>query len=192
MVMVSLIQLVRGYCTAHDLETRLARADAIARTVGPKLKTHLHILCGGQPEVAGEAFAETLVYIAKNLHQFRGEHDGAFWSWCYHVARTSLLQRLRKLKADRLHLMPPEEIQRYVEASTQVEALPAGTRLDLEYAMDLLQKAQPPCCDYLWKRYIMEWDYGDIAREYGLSDDAVKMRVWRCLETAVKLMAANP
>lgn len=190
--MDSLIQLVRDYCAATDLETRLARAETIVRTVGPKLRTHLRIMCPAQPEVAGEAFAEALVYIAKNLHMFRGEHDGAFWSWCYHVTRTSALQRLRKRKGDRLQPMPPEEMQRHVEASAQVEALSPGIRLDLEYAMSLLQKAQPPCCDYLWKRYIMGWDYSDLAREYGLSDDAAKMRVRRCLEAAQGLLGDNP
>ena len=78
-----------------------------------------------------------------------------------------------------MHLIEPEE------------AKDVSVDKQLGYAMQLLEKAKPPCRQILWVHYILEWDYQTIAESFGIQYDAVRMRISRCLDLARKLVNQN-
>ena len=64
-----------------------------------------------------------------------------------------------------------------------------GVSHDLEYAMKVLANAQPECHALLWAHYVQDLDYSDIAAEKGLTYDAIRMKISRCLDEARALLA---
>ncbi len=126
--------------------------------------------------------------IAGALHTFRGQTDAEFWSWCYRIARNKLSDHLKRRQTPSQAPAGFEDLEAVVAMTTQEEPLSTGERLDLEYAMKLLRRAKPPCCDYLWQYYILGWDYAEIAVASGSSYDGARMQVQRCLQLAQKLV----
>ena len=58
----------------------------------------------------------------------------------------------------------------------------------MEYAMELLRNAKPPCIHYLRQYYIDGWEYAEVASASGISYDAARMQIRRCLELAQSLV----
>ncbi len=184
--MESLVKLAREYREAEDLETRTTIAEAIVCAVAPQLFPYLVQRVGQQ--AAEDVCQEATMAIVRNLRQFRGDQDKQFWKWCYHVARNKSADHLRRRSREPLTPIDPEVLWATVEASGQEEPISAGERLDLEYAMELLQKSKPTCYDLLWKHFILGWGYQEIALEQGATYDAVRVAVARCLKTVVSMM----
>ena len=183
--MESLIELVIAYRQAGHLALRMRLAEEIVRRIGPSLYGYVHRRV---PEaVVDDIHQEVLVDIAKHLHTTDAEAEKAFWGWCYRIA-------FRKC-ADFHRRRPPEialdieELRRVLEAGTLVEPPSAGECHDLEYALSLLEAAKPPCLDLLWDHFVLDRGYADLAEEPDESNDAVRMRINRCLELARKLVA---
>ena len=188
--MVPLVQLIREYQNAKKLEHRFLLAEAIIRRVGSDL--HAFFASRWPPEQADELLQETLVAIAKGLMSVRAETNRAAWGWCYGIARNKHNDQCRSKVAMKTELVDPQEMAETVAASAVQEPIGPGERLDLDYAMDLLKAAKPPCYDYLWDFYIRDLDYEDIEGLDNLPRDTARMRVQRCLELAQELMAKHP
>lgn len=182
-----LVDLARKYQGAPNLEERMRVAEEIASEVAPRLGAFILSNCR-RPDMADDVRQETLVGIVNNLHQFRGATDSMFWSWCYHIARNKISNHLGRRGTRPLVTTDTEDLWEVVEASAQSNPMSAGERLDLEYAMELLRQAKPPCYDYLWQYYIFGWDYDEVALVAGLSHDAARMQIKRCRELAQSLM----
>ncbi len=45
-----------------------------------------------------------------------------------------------------------------------------------------LDKSKPECREYLWNRFVLGFDYVEMAEELNLKYDAIRRRVERCLE----------
>jgi DNA-directed RNA polymerase specialized sigma24 family protein len=84
--------------------------------------------------------------------------------------------------------MPPDELCKEMDLKGEVYALSSQDKLDFEYLMALLYAAKPECYEILWQHYILGLDYADIADEHGMSYDAVRMQIRRCLEIAQSLV----
>lgn len=180
------VNLARRYQEAESLEAKLALAEEVVCAVGSELRVFIHRRCGA--DKVEDIHQETLVGIAKGLARFYGQTEKQFWEWCYHVARNKIADQFRQ-KHRQEDPWETDALWQAVEAGAADEALSSGERLDLDYALKLLQEADPPCYDYLWSHYILEWDYSELARHFDLSYDAVRMRVKRCLELAQSLVA---
>jgi DNA-directed RNA polymerase specialized sigma24 family protein len=185
--MDDLIKLVRTYRLTAGISEKLRLAERIIRLIGPDLQ--LFVFGAISHHAAEDALQEVLKAIAINMHRFAGSTEKEFWGWCYRIARNKLNDQFRKQYADRIQLVPPEDIWRMIDASAQDQPISAGERLDLEYAMQLLTASKPECGDFLWKHFMLGRDYGDIADACGMSYDSVRMKIGRCLEEAQTLVS---
>lgn len=187
--MDELIKLVQAYRETDDLEQRLQIATDLIGQVAPALREY--VSAHSPAEMVADVSVETVGIIANTLLRFRGTTDDQLWAWCYEVARNRVRERLRRRETDPLARTDPDTLWTSLEFAAREQPMPAGERLDFEYALDLLRKSKPPCYDYLWNHYVLGWDLAEVAQSFGLSYDAARMQVRRCLELAQSLVAAN-
>ena len=184
--MEPLVQWVLDYRETPSLTRRQELAEQILGEVYGPLRRFIQGHCA--PEAVDDVVQETLLGISRNLHSFRGETTGAFWAWCYRVARHKLADHLRR-GTGRLVPIDPDSLREAVEASGETRPFEPGEREDLDETMDLLRRVQPPCHDYLMEVYIYGSEIADLARDAGVSYDAMRMRINRCLQLARDLAA---
>ena len=176
-----------GFClNATTLHDRRRFGEAVIEAIRPSLYVFFSQRC--PPDSVLDVLQETLVTIATHLHNFRGQEDAQFWGWCYGIASNKLKQHWDRDKSHLTDSLDLEEVRRVVEAMAEDRTLPPGMRLDVEHALKLLEFGQPPCRDLIWSFYVLDRDYQDLADAYGLSYDAVRMKIKRCLERAQELM----
>lgn len=189
--MESLIELIRQYRRAKTLEQELQIAGEIIKWVSPKLEAFLLRACR-RPTLVEDLLQETLIKIYQNLGRFRGHTTGEAMFWCYAIARNILCSYFRTHKIEE-HLEPfdTDTLWKVIHASAEKEPLSPAERQDLEDAFALLEKAKPPCRGYLWSHHIRGLDYKEIAQVYGLTYDAARMQLKRCLKLAIELMAKH-
>jgi RNA polymerase sigma factor (sigma-70 family) len=183
--MPSHAELARNYRNSNLLPQRMRLAEELIGRVGPTL--WVYIRARVPEESVADTFQEVLIALARNLHTTRAETDREFVSWCYGIARRKCAdfhrQRPRETALD------IDELQRELEARDHIEHSSAGKQPDLQYALALLRSAKPPCVDLLWDHFVLDLDYPELAEEPGETNDAVRMRIRRCLELARELVA---
>jgi DNA-directed RNA polymerase specialized sigma24 family protein len=180
--MEDLIKLVRTYRVTTGLAERNRFGDAIFAVVEPELSRFVRAAI--RPSHADDVLQEALKAVVTSLPTFSGRTTDEFLAWCRGVARHKILNQYSAFKKDRFQPLPPDEILELVSLSVEVTPLATGERLDLDYAMDLLATARPDCVEHLWDRFAFSFELGEIAEKHGLSYDAARMQVGRCLETA--------
>lgn len=180
--MTALIELIRQYQNATNLELRIRVLEDIAKV----LATPLQLFIAGKMDQDGmdDVFQETLTGVFTSLDRFQGEADSQAWGWCYTIARHKLADHFRKQGRDRLELMAPNDLWQAVEASAKDAPISPEAMERLEYAMDRLKEANPPCYDYLWSRYMLGFDNKMMAEVFGLNYGSVHTIIKRCLDTA--------
>lgn len=182
-----LVLLARWCRETTTLHVRLRFAEELVVRVSGAVRNF--VFRRVPQEFAEDLHQEVLTAIALHLHEFRGDTEAQLWRWCYQVAFHKAADCLRGRGT---HTMAPLEVEagrRAVEAEAQHERISPGAREDLEYALNLLRAAKPPCVGLLWEYYILDLDYEDMASLYGLTVDAVRMQIRRCLELAQALVA---
>lgn len=184
--MDDLIKLVRTYRVTSGLAERQRLGDKIFEIIEPEL--HRWIFGAIQDEAAEDVFQEAAKDIATGLSKFKGNSKGEIWAWCRSIARNKMNDHFRKKGRNRLQPVEPEILWQLVEDDARSHPLSAADRLDLREAVKLLAAAKPGCDDYLWKYFVDDLDYDDIAAEENISDNAMRMRINRCLEEARALM----
>jgi RNA polymerase sigma factor (sigma-70 family) len=189
--MESLIELIRQYRRAKTLEQELQIAEKIIKWVSPRLAAFLYRACR-RPSLVDDLLQDTSVKIFKGLRKFRGHTEGEAWSWCYTIARNTVSSHFRTNKIEE-HLEPfdTETLWKTINASAEKDPLSPAERQDLEDAMTLLGKVKPPCRGYLWSHHIRGLDYKEIGKIYGLTYNAARMQVKRCLKLAIELAAKH-
>jgi RNA polymerase sigma factor (sigma-70 family) len=186
--MPSLAEIVWAYCNSDLLAERMRLAEELINQVGPALWGYIHRRV---PEAAvDDTFQDVLTAIAEKLHTVRAETDDKIWKWCYRIAFFKCADSHRR-KGPEIPV-DIEELQRVVDAGAEVERISPGERMDLNYALALLAAAKPPCVELLLSHYVMEIDCADIAETSGETNDAVRMRIRRCLELAQELVTESP
>lgn len=184
--MGTLVELVRRYRDAQDLPEKQDAAVAFVCAVGPVLRAF--VLEKLPAAITEDVFQVILDAIAEHLGEVHADTEAALWAWCRRITRNKIADALRRRKTDPLAHVDSEGDQRAIEASAEDDPLATGERLDLEYAMDLLRVAKPPCCDFLKEYFIFDWDYDEVADAHGLTYNAARMQVRRCLELAMSLV----
>lgn len=182
-----LFKLVKTYRLTSALDQRLRLGDEIFRLIEPKLRAFVF---GSISEAAAaDVLQIVLTAVATGLRGFKGNSIGEFWSWCYQIARFKIADHLRRRASDRLQPMSPDELRHLMDVSANSPVRTPGVHHDLEYAMKLLTSAKPECHALLWAHYVQDVDYADLAEERGLSYDAIRMKISRCLDEARALVA---
>ena len=179
--------LVLEYQCAQDLDAKVRAGEDLMRRLAPELGSFL--LRRQSAEVAEEALQEALRAIFLKVPEFLGTTDAQFWRWCYTIASRKACDKGRESWAQRREPLELDAYWALVDASTPVEPLAAGERLDLEYGMKLLRAAKPPCYDHLWNHFVLGWNYQELAAFNQISYDAAKVTVRRCLQLAQELIA---
>jgi RNA polymerase sigma factor (sigma-70 family) len=185
--MDDLIKLVRTYRLTAGLAERLRLAEEIFRHIEPDLR--VFVFSSVTNDAAKDALQEVLKAVAISLRNFKGDSHKEFWAWCYRIARNKLSDHFREKYAERVQPLPPDELLQMMESTAQDKPIAPGVRQDLEHIIKLLTAAKPDCSDLLWKHYIIDLDYAEIAAERQLSYDAVRMKIGRCLEEARLLVS---
>ena len=186
--MTSLLDLVRAYQQSPRLPERMRLAEEVIQVVGPALRGFVEQQV--RPEWVADVSQEILIAIAQNLHKFKGGTEREFWAWGYRIARNKCADARRQIPEEQP--WDTDALQQLVESTTRIEPLVAGERADVDYAFTLLERAKPQCREVLWLRYVLDWDYAAIAKATGLTYDAVRMQIGRCLELLRNLLAAHP
>ena len=182
-----LMEWIQHYQRGADFDLQLRLVEEILRDVRPALHLYLTRRC---PEAeVDDVLQESLVAIAMALGEFEGRTPGRFWSWCYRIASNKLNDFLRKKTQSAPERIADDVLWAGLEAVAGPGSLPPGLRLDFEYAMNLLHNAAPPCYDLLWERFIMGCEHEELGEALGVSADAARMKLNRCLELAGKLVA---
>jgi RNA polymerase sigma factor (sigma-70 family) len=177
------------YRGSLDLEERLDCATTILNALEDPFRAYLFKRV---PEDAIEdVLQEALIGIYKGLQTFKGNTDDEFWGWCYVILGNKANDELRKKKkaTDHLEPFPAEEIWEILEVSWGTKPLPPEDRMDLEFAMNLLEKFKPDCRKLLWDYHIIGLKHGQIAKQLSLKYDAARVRIDRCMKAARKLVA---
>jgi RNA polymerase sigma-70 factor (ECF subfamily) len=185
--MDDLLKLVRTFRFTTSLSEKQDLAEKIIHLTAPSL--YVRIYASLPTDTAQDVFQETLKAVATSLKGFKGDTRKEFWAWCYRIAKNKLADHFRKQGSDRVFPMAPEDLLQMVERNAQDAPLTSQNRLDLQYAMDLLEAANPECARLLWNYYVIGLDYDDIAEETDSQYDAVRMKVGRCLEKAKSLVS---
>ena len=181
------MKLVRTYRFTEALDQRLRLADELFRIIGPELR---FFAFSAVPQSAGDDVSQEIFKaVATSLKRFAGDTKEEFWAWCYRIARNKISDYFRAQGSDRLQSMPPDELWQLMEDSDQNAAHAPTDRHDFEYAVQLLRRSKPGCYDVLWQHYVIGIAYAEIANEQGISYDAARMKIGRCLEEAQSLVS---
>lgn len=183
--MQSVFELVEAYREEIHLEPRMELAGKLAQILAPELR--IFVISRARPSVVDDIMQETMKDIFTHFFTFKGKTEKEFWKWCYTIVRNKTVDRLRW---DHKSLMyyPAEELMQLADTSGNV-ALPFSPedRDDVRQVLKLLEKTAPDCRGKLWDFYVVGLDYDDLAEAFGLSYDAIRMSIKRCVELAQKL-----
>ena len=155
------------------------KADELLREIGPSLQSFIYKRCD-DPHAREDIYQDSLMVIFKKLGQFRGSTKRELWGWCYQITKNNLSDYYRGKR--RIELVELDADGNSELASLETTGETPGDRLDHEYARKLVQSAKKPCGSFLNAYYILELDYQTIAEELGMTVDAVRMRIKRCLQ----------
>ena len=110
---------------------------------------------------------DTFIKLIQNYSQLRSRSDGQLERWMMAVARTASLDVLRK-----------EGRETELEAQAWEPAVPADQG-EFEALVALIRSMPEDYRRVLELRFLAEWSLADIARELGLTEGAVKSRIFR-------------
>ena len=184
--MTNLVELVARYRNAQTLEEAGEAAEHLVLQVGPKL--HLYIAGKVKPDCVDDVYQETLAGLIEGLRRFEGQSDGHFWSYCYRIAGNKCVDQIRREAGEPLEFVDPEDLRQVVQVSARDAVISSKEWEAVERALELLRASKSPCVDYLWARFMLEYDNKMIAETYGLNYDTVHVKLSRCLEKARSLL----
>ena len=182
----SVLGLLQACRTAVSLPACERFAEALVCRVGPALRQF--ICAPTRPDLAEDAFQETLLALATRAGQCRARTESEVWKWCYQVARNKMADQWRHAGGAETVSLEIEAVRRAVEASGGEERISHDEREELEYAMGLLAAVKPPCVDYLWEAFALNSTYVEMGALHGHSASAMRMKVNRCLALARELV----
>jgi len=184
--MTTLMASLRACRNAVALPACERFAEAFVCEVGPALR--LFINAHTRPDLADDAYQETLIAIALNVGQCRAQKENQVWRWCYRVARNKIADQWRQAGGEATVSLELETVRQAVEASVREERVTEEEREELAHALGLLSAAKPPCVGYLWEAFALTLTYVEMGKLHGRSADAMRMKVNRCLELVRELV----
>ena len=185
--MEELIKFVRTYRLSAGLAEQQRLANEIYALINRDLR--FFVFAAITSPAAQDVMQEILKEVFTGLEKFEGRSNEEFWGWCYSIARNKVSDHIRKKSGDRLQPMADEQFHELVELSERAGMVSAAVKMDLDDAMEALSKSKPECQDYLWKYFVLGFDYAEIADQHNLSYDNTRMKIGRCLDSAQSLVS---
>jgi len=178
--MDDLIKLVRTYRYSGGVADRVRLAEEICRQIEPRLL--LFVLGFIQMPDAEIVLGHSVKAIIGEMKKFEPRSTKQFWTWCFRIARIKISQRLRERDFAESQPRFPEELRKLLERAGNHEPLSPGVK----YAMKMLAASQADAYEFLWRHFIFEIDYSDIADECCITYDDVRTKIKHSLDEAQK------
>ena len=152
----------------EDASTR--RFDEVYRQYAPLVWRYLRSL-GCPPQDAEDVTHDTFVKVLLHIDSFREESK--FSVWLCRIARNSWLSQLRRQKRD---------------AAVPAETEPSAWDAHWFEWLDLLERLPEPYGSVFLKRELGGWSYGELAREYGKTENWARVTFYRARVQLQKLL----
>ncbi len=133
-------------------------------------------------EDAEDLCQETFLKIYQNIKNFRGE--GSERSWCITIARNTFLTWVRKKKFKFVEGEEMDELPSLVCNDPEIKMLQQEESL---FVKNILHKLKEEYRTIILLRDYEELSYKEIGSITGLSESAVKIRIYRAREKYKKL-----
>lgn len=187
----TLPELLSRYQDCRSLAEAELLVEKIIDLVGPELSRYIRSRFpwnSPKNDAWEDAYQETLVGIVETLPSFGSADADRFMRWCYGFARHKIADQFRGRKTTVQTLVDPELLREALAGFIDNKSLSPTDRADLEAAMDLIKKSDPPCVNYLWDRFVVGLSFALLGEELGITEAAATKRVQRCLKLARKLI----
>ncbi len=184
-------ELLSQYQNCRSLEEAEQLAEQIIDRVGPELSRYIRSRFpwnSAKKDAWEDAYQETLLGIVATLPSFGSTDADTFVQRCYGLARHKIADQFRGRKTTVRTIVDPELLQEALAAFIDDKSLSPTDRADLEAAIALIKKSDPPCVNYLWDRYVVGLSFALLGEEIGITEAAATKRVHRCLKLARKLI----
>jgi RNA polymerase sigma factor (sigma-70 family) len=180
--MQSVFELAEAYREEIHLEPRIELAGKLAEVLAPELR--IFVISRVNPSIADDIMQETMKDIFTHFFKFRGKTEKEFWKWCFIITRNKTADRLR-WDHKSLKYYPAEELMQLADAiGAESPTASLEDRDDVRQVLKLLEQVARECRSKLWDYYVVGLDYDEMAEGLGLSYDAIRMSIKRCLELA--------
>ncbi len=176
----SLIEMVHQFQQAKSLEECHAHARSIVLRLNRYLRVFLLGRCDRDNVEDIIQVIETKIF--SKLMDFEGDSDGDFLAWVRKIARNKAIEQYRRQcrnPATPNAEEPTEEM--FSGASRQ---LPDGDQLHSR-AVEIvarLRQLDPLCVERLWLRFVDGYTIKEMAAQFGVKYDAMRLRIDRCGE----------
>jgi RNA polymerase sigma factor (sigma-70 family) len=184
-----LIELVRRYQETLDEEVREECALKILEQIYPPLT--LFIRSHARAENCEDILQECLVAIFKSLRAFHGGTDEMFLGFVYRIARNKIADSFRGRKMELRIEADPEILREALAPLFDEPSLSPDTVAVLNEALELLAASDYPCVGWLWQHYVLGFSFVEMGALEGVTSDAVRKRIGRCLALAQKLVKSK-
>jgi RNA polymerase sigma factor (sigma-70 family) len=184
-VMDRVIELVPRYQHAENEAEREAAAVELLSEIYAPLKAFVnaHAAKGSEEDV----LQEVLAAIFTGLWLFEGETAESFWAWAYQIARRKCADSFRGTKMRLMTTADPKLLEEALAHLQDDQAPSAAVLADLRNALNLLKASDYPCLGWLWGRFVLGLSYEELGRQEGITTEAARKRVVRCLKLAEEL-----
>ncbi|MFO1458720.1 MAG: sigma-70 family RNA polymerase sigma factor [Verrucomicrobiota bacterium] len=135
-------------------------------------------------EVGQDLAHQAIEGIIEGLDRVTARTPSQFRAWCYRIARNKVYDAFRSKYGDRIVPLDPEELVKIIEAGADSTKAHSELDSDLQLLLELLRKSKFPCDEILKIHYLLGLSDTEIGRLYGISKDAARMKINRCLNAA--------
>lgn len=180
-----LIALVHRYQRSSELRWR----ELYARAILDRLETELRFFLLGKCQ---ERFVEDLlqeVYTAVfgRLKEFKGERSSQFLGWVRTVARRKLIDHYRQEARNPAAPNAEEPLDEILAEACETLQRGPDDNAGLDEVIYRLRKLDRMCFELLWNRYVVGYSITELAKAFGVTYDAMRVRIDRCEEAAGNL-----
>jgi RNA polymerase sigma factor (sigma-70 family) len=184
--MDTLLALALRAIYSEETDERVEASTELVLMIGPTLNAF--VARRAPPAVVEDIQQESLITIVTKAPPSPWETSNQFWGWCYQITRRKCVDAWRNASAQQSAYEKLEEIQNALDAVGIGEESSSGVQHDLQFALSLLRASKSPCVEFLIGYYINDWDYAELARQHGISSEAMRARIERCVMQAQKLV----
>jgi RNA polymerase sigma factor (sigma-70 family) len=153
----------------------------IAKLIYPAI--YLRVLQKVKVDDAADLTQDILLQIVKGFRLFRGDSQAEFFGWCYAITRAQIGRYYRNLEKQSETTHPDfEEFHRLVDQYALKHQMTESEKREMHEIAESLQKADPGCFELIFRRHVLDDDFKTIGADLGISADAARMRINKCIE----------
>jgi RNA polymerase sigma factor (sigma-70 family) len=174
-----------GECLSEYRKT--GSAEAARKLIEPIIgDVHLFVAQKVKIDDAPDLSQDILLEIVKSLHLCKAESRAQYLAWCYGIARHLIAKHYRRSGKEPKAHPDFDEFYRLVDQYALHSRMTEAEQREMHEAIEMLKEVSPEGYDLLFRRHVLDMDLKEIGDDYGISADAVRMRIKRCLENYPK------